>query len=151
MEFHVTHSLMTTKNRQRAMSLVEVALAIGILAFALVGMMSLLPVGLNASRQSIEKGIELELRQTLQAYLITLPSSALPNSEIWQFDADGKLIPQGSTEGTPRYELEFTVAAQTTLPHQQGTTHLRTVQMEIRNRETGYTSFSSLHLPDNGL
>lgn len=49
--------------RVAAFSLVEVVLALGILSFAFVGLLGLLPVGLNTFRQSVNALVALQITQ----------------------------------------------------------------------------------------
>jgi hypothetical protein len=57
------HSLKIRRRRQAAFSLVEVVLAIGIVAFAFVGVFGLIPTGLNSFHQSIDISVCSEIAQ----------------------------------------------------------------------------------------
>lgn len=139
----------TQKNH--GMSLVEVALALGILSFTMVAIMGLLPVGLAASRQSIDKALELEIRQSLMAWMISYPFSALPESGSFHYNAEAVRLAAGADPAEIRYEVEYSVADSTALPATQSAPYLRTVEFVIHNVETGREVSGSLHLPDNGL
>ncbi len=55
--------------RQKAFSLIEVTLAIGIVAFAMIPLLGLVPVGLNAAQNS--------MRQTANTHILNQVSSGL--------------------------------------------------------------------------
>jgi len=79
-----------------AFSLVEVVLAIGVIAFALLAVFALLPVGLNTNSDSI--------RQTEAAHLVSMVEAdirATPKGN----DADGN--PVSSSEGSPQFGVRF--------------------------------------------
>lgn len=50
---------------QRGFSLVEVAIAIGIVSFAFVGLFALLPVGMGISREAMETSISTQIAQRI--------------------------------------------------------------------------------------
>ena len=55
-----------SRNRsQGGFSLIEVVIAIGIVAFAFVPMLALVPMGLNSSRQAVDNTIEAQIVQEL--------------------------------------------------------------------------------------
>src|SRR4051812_25122874 len=61
-------------SRSRAgFSLVEVALAIGIVAFAFVALLGLIPTGLNTFRQAIDKKNETAIVQDLNSMVQVTP------------------------------------------------------------------------------
>lgn len=77
----------------RAFSLVEVALALGILAVGMVGVMALLPVGLDSARQVYNETSAASLARSALANLQINYSSLPPNrtltNEIWFATAEG--------------------------------------------------------------
>ena len=131
-----------------AFTLVEVALALGILSFALVAILALVPVALRGSRDSIEKGLELEMVQTARARLISLPYTALPDSGVLYFTPEGV---ETTETGDVRYRLEFTNEADTALPGGQTAANVRTARLRILNTVTNRSGTACLYLPDNGL
>jgi len=137
--------------RRAGFTLVEIALTIGILAFSLVAIMGLLPIGLKASRQSIEQSLALEMSQTVRAYLSSLPYSALPATGSFYFDEEGMLLPAQDDETGARYRVFYTNLAATALPDEQSAPNVRTSQLMIVNLVTNEERTGSFHLPDNGL
>ena len=80
----------------RAFSLVEVVLATGIVAFALLAVFALFPIGLTTNRDSVQ--------QTEAAHLVLLIEAdirATPKGN----KADGS--PKSSSEGSPNFGIRF--------------------------------------------
>ena len=101
--------------RARAFSLVELVLALGVLAFCLIAVFGLMPVGMQTNRNATSQtaatniigGIVADLRAT-PAAATTSPQFAITfgTNKTLYFDAAG----QGSTSLTPdsRYRLNIT-------------------------------------------
>jgi len=139
-----------TCGTEGAFSLVEVAFAIGILSFSLVAMMSLVPVALTTSRDSIDKSLELEMLQVVRANLLNTPYSGLADSGNFLFDADAALV-SGTTQAEVRYRVDYVNEPSTSFPGTQTALSLRTSRLRIENVLTKQVRQSCLHLPDNGL
>lgn len=81
------------KNR-RAFSLVEVALALGIMAFAIAGIVGLIPFGLTSFRQAMNNTAESAIVQGLTNEILltdfsNLKTMANSQGKAYYFDADG--------------------------------------------------------------
>ena len=91
--------------RTDAFSLVEVTLALGILAFAFVAVFGMLPVGLQTFRDSADKTQTTQIAQRLLADAQQTPFDLLPNlyGKISYFDDEGNLLENatGSTVSGP--------------------------------------------------
>jgi len=137
---------------RRAFSLVEVAMAIGILGFSMVTIMGLIPVAMKTSRQSMDRNIETRMLQTVRSELIKFPSSLLPDTTNFSFDVDGDFL-TGTNAGGPREHYRIMVSNQpaTVLPSAQSSSNLRTSLLNISNTVRGEARTNSLHLPDNGF
>ncbi len=95
--------------RSRAFSLVEIALALGVIAFALVAVVGVIPVGLQASRDSVDLTRTSMIAQDAAMRLPTLPytdatakikATDSPNSDNpWLYDVNGHWLAyaKGST------------------------------------------------------
>jgi len=140
-----------TARRKAAFTLVEVAMAIGILSFSLVAIMGLIPVALQASKESIDKSLELEMLQVVRANLLNTPYSDLQDSGRFLFDADAAPVDDGAEDAKVRYRVDYINAASTSLPSEQTALNLRTSRVRIQNAVTGQVRESCLYLPDNGL
>ena len=75
----------TVRKQKLAFSLVEVVFALGVAAFALVILIGLLPVGLQANRESRQEGVAVNIVDALIADLKTSPKSAA--SVLYQLPA----------------------------------------------------------------
>lgn len=132
-----------------AFSLVEVAMAIGILSFCMISIMGLIPVALQTSRQSMSKSTEIRMLQAARAALLNTPYSALATDGYFSFDADGFLI---SGPGEERYRVFYVNSPFTVLPGDgQNAGRLTTTRLSFSNTVTGEVRTNSLHLPDNGF
>jgi uncharacterized protein (TIGR02598 family) len=82
-------------------SLIEVAISTGIVAFAMVGILGMVPVGLASFRQARENTVEPDIVQALTSELDTttfanISSMAYP-AQTYYYDAEGNSItPVGS-------------------------------------------------------
>ena len=132
--------------KQHGFSLVEVAMAIGILGICMIPIMGLIPVALKTSRQSMDRSTETRMMQTVRAELLQNPFSTLSNTATFYFDVDG--FPQSNAG---YYRVTAAVLPSTSLPSTQTNAYLRTTQLFIANTVRGQTNTNSIHLPDNGF
>lgn len=97
----------TIRRSRQAFTLVEVALALGIAAFALVPIFGLLPLGLQTSRSAVDLTISAQIAQRLTGMVQQANSSSDATSQealysdlqksYYYFDGEGQFIPPGST------------------------------------------------------
>ena len=116
----------------------EVTLAIGIISFAFVAMLGLLPVGMSVSRQAIDTTIEAQIVQQLKTQALQTDFSQLgrlAQSDPYYFDDQGK---SGPKEGAI-YKTGFTVATPTKLPAGVSTQKLATVTILVLNTKGNET------------
>ena len=94
---------MKTPGSQRsAFSLVEVALALGVAAFALVAIFGLLPVGINTNTTSVQQTVATNLAAGIIADMREAPTAAALKASK---------IPSGS----PRYGIDVTQSSSSPL------------------------------------
>lgn len=80
----------------RGFSLVEVAMSIGIIAFAFVALFALIPTGLSTFRESIDMSNETWILQNMNSMVQTTDFRQIPeldyskSKEIYYFDEEGK-------------------------------------------------------------
>lgn len=92
------------RTNQKGFSLVEIVMAIGIIAFAFVALFGLLPVGLKVFRESVDQANETWILQSLNSMAQTTAWSKLPElghdqgGDIYYFDEEGRLT---DTEARP--------------------------------------------------
>lgn len=95
---------------RKGFSLVEVAVAMGVVSFSLLGVVTLLPAGLTtvkesadeAARSAIVRRVRAELNQADFADVV----NGLPG-ERWYFDAAGIRLDSGAAEFDRFYEVTF--------------------------------------------
>lgn len=129
-------------------TLVEIALSLGIMAFAFLGVIGLLPVGLGASKQAIDATLVSQISQEMTAQALQTDFSGLASLSAEfpaQYDEQGNRLEAGSTELHPEaiYAAAFEVPTDaegkpvTTLsantPNQVSTSKLATVKAYILN------------------
>lgn len=146
---------MAKPSSQLAFSLIEVAMAIGLMAFCMISILGLLPSTLNTSRQSLDKNSETRMLQTVRANLLQYPSSTLPQESRFYFTADGSMLAATeSSEILPDdafYSVTATTQSTTILPESQTSSKLLTAQISILHIPRNKAVNRSLHLPDNGF
>ena len=100
-------------------SLIEVMMAIGIVAFAIIPVMGLLPTGLSINRQAIEATVSSQIVSRISQELAQSDFSSLPASSTglltYLFDNQGNLV--GSGTGTSSFKFTSTIASS---PNQSG-------------------------------
>lgn len=120
-------------------SLVEVVIALGLLAFAITAILATLPIGLSTMREAREDTLQATLIRKLTSELSRTPFSDIVGDTLY-FDGEG-----GQTNASSAlYRLEFTVqAANTTSYPGAGTSvpnHLLTVQADLYREGVGSTA-----------
>lgn len=92
-----TPSLFHNPPQARGFSLVEVTLAVGIVAFAFIPVLGLLPVSLEMTRSISEKTHQARILQRLTALAQQTPFAALDQhltGQVFFFDGDAELLEQ---------------------------------------------------------
>jgi uncharacterized protein (TIGR02598 family) len=94
--------------RQAGFSLVEVTMAIGIVAFAFVALLGLLPTGLGVFRQSIDSANQMWIMQNLNSMVQVTPWDKIPDLEkfTFYFDEEARLTDRVSPEGGEEADQE---------------------------------------------
>ena len=90
------------KKRQAAFSLVEVTLAIGVVAFAFIGVFGLIPTGLNTFRQAIDTSVGSQIEQRVI-------------NDLQQSDFTA-LVTSGTATNTQPFTYSWTLASGRTSP-----------------------------------
>lgn len=89
------------------MTLVEVAICLGLMSFALVSMLGLLPAGLSTLRDARDATAQGNYLQTLSAAYLSLGFTNMPASETYFFDQDGQQVEE--TAPTRHYRVSVEV------------------------------------------
>lgn len=149
----------------RGFSLVEVVIAIGVIAFAFIPMVGMLPMGLNLSRQAIDTTVEAQISQRLTAEVQQTDFSRLDElatasiANPYYFDDQGNKV---TDPANAIYQATFAISTSTTLPNAVATQKLATVTLCVLNTRSNRTSQEqdltknpdskkiTLLVPDNG-
>lgn len=129
---------------QRAFSLVEVSIAVGLLAFAMVVVLSLLPVGLSTYRDAYQSTTETDALRALGAELAATPYTDLDAFVLSRFplyiDERGQEVPESGS-------VVFTVDCRLSAPEWGG--QLRRARLLIgRNLDVTTLSDSNPAMKD---
>ncbi len=128
-------------------SLVEVVLAVGIVAVAFVPLLGLMPIGLSTSRQAIDTTIEAEIVQQMTSQAQETNFSALTglnSNAVVCFDGNGNITTSSgalykasfSIPTTPANPSGSTYPGGTVLPNGTLTYQLATVSIYILSTRT---------------
>jgi len=119
--------------RRHGFTLVECVLAIGVVAFALVSMVGLIPMGLTAFSQALDTSTSSRIVQQIVTDLqqsATLP----PQQPLRYFDDEG--FQQDTSSGQSLYHVNTVVVPSTRLPGGESS-NLATVLIEIAKNPKG--------------
>lgn len=134
-------------------SLVEVALAIGLLAFCLISILGLLPIAMNVSGEALDKNSSARMLQTIRSEIFAANRETLAQTQFFFFDLQGNLLgrespPPGLDSG--HFAVTVNPTAPTSLPGGQESPHLQTLRLSILRQPQNSTVEKSLHVPDYG-
>ena len=79
----------------RGFSLIEVALALGIVSFAMVSLMALIPVGLGSFQKAMNLTVEAQIVQSITSDVGLRKFSTLASAQYF-FDAQGTPVTSGT-------------------------------------------------------
>jgi len=154
---------MTKNKSNNAFTLVEVTLALGIMAFSLVAILGLLPVALHAVNSALNLGVQARILQATQTELLSIPFSTWTSppttghvglfffkngTPYLFFDENG--ISCEETDAQKRYDIILEISTPTALPGGGELKHMGTVQLTGSNVITHRTYTNQFYLPDNG-
>ncbi len=130
-------------NGNKAFSLIEVVIAIGIVSFAFVCLLGLLPVGLAAFRQSIDTTVGSQIVQRVVNEAQQTDYSSLTTSGTTQryFDDQANEVTAANANNSI-YTVQVTVSGTTALPNTVGaqSSNLATVSVQIANNPGNHTA-----------
>lgn len=130
-------------------------MAIGIIAFAFIGIFQLLPIGLGVSRQAIDTTIEAQIAQQMKTQALQIDFSQLTNlSKLGKLYFDDQGNPAESA-ATALYVGEFFVQNTTSLANGVQSSRLATVIVHVQSAngqlDTNRGRKFPILIPDNGL
>ncbi len=94
----------------RGFSLIEVTLALGIVSFALITILGVMPVGLNSLRDAVDETTESQIIRQIGAEATLLPFASIQTEmegKTYYFDDEGQ--PQQSSDQNTRYTASVSV------------------------------------------
>jgi len=104
--------------RKRAFSLVETVMALGVVSFALTTLISMMPIGLNIFRDSIQSTVQTDVLRQLTTQFQETPFSELKDQNTMIFYSD-----QGTKVTNPAdgfLGVTYIIKANTLLPTDSG-------------------------------
>lgn len=122
-------------------SLIEVVLAVGVAAFALVTIMGLLPVGLSTFRSSMNTAVGSQIAQRVFGDLQVADFNGLTSTNRY-FDEQGNDLGIASNAPNCIYWVQVTVSTNSSYTGTTST-NLRTVQVMIANNPSHTTTIFS--------
>lgn len=138
-----------------AFSLVEVCLALGVLAFGLVALLGLYPVGLESVRSSKEKVVHAEIIKSVTSEFAGMRFDQLGgmNGKAYHFSEEGILVPAGNAKALYLASIQ-TVQTNTQVPADNGSRALgecRTLQVQITKPPQPSTRTYNFVVANHGL
>jgi len=104
----------------RGFSLIEIAIALGILAFALIPVLGLMPIGLTTLRDTVDTTVSARIAQTVvnQAQQADYNSLPVTGGTTYYFDEQGDLIPNstGALSTGALYKASLQIGEPTAIP-----------------------------------
>lgn len=141
----------------KGFSLIEVTLALGVTAVALITLIGMVPVGLNTFRTAIETTVRTDVTRRIIADLQQTPFASISNSSSPIYFTD-EGIPVGNSPTTNSvFKVDYSVDSNAKLPGAStNTTSLKRVfvkfytqQDQAKNGPSTYTNV--VYVADNGL
>ena len=131
-------------------SLIEIVMALGILAFSIMSIMGLIPLALGAAHTAIDTGVRTRILQATRTELLNEPFSTLLalSGTSFKYDADGFSI--ADSKQATCYQVTVSISGSVALPGGD-LRNVYTVQLTGSNVITGQTYTNQLHLPNNGF
>lgn len=119
-----------------AFSLVELALAISIVAFSFLALLGLLPAGLQSNRASLRNTLQTHILQSISADVRltdfqTLQSDAFSLSFPRTYDNEGNVLTNSEHPQVPIYTVQLVSAAAAELPGGSINPDLLTLQFSL--------------------
>ena len=78
-------------------SLIEVTIALGLITFAVVAVLGVLPTGLTSLRRAMDQTVEAQIVQTVGAQAVTGEFASVETGGPLYFDEEGQAIASGDT------------------------------------------------------
>lgn len=136
------------KRLDAAFSLIEVTIALGIVAFAVVAVLGVIPTGMNTLRDSTRESVEAQIVRSIGGQLGTGTFTNV-NTNFY-CDVDGRMV-----SDTNSAIFTITTSNQSAVPSYPGsanlnnlTNFLKTVRLDIKTRSTSNSYYISVAKTD---
>ncbi len=103
---HSSISLGRHSLKLEGFSLIEVVVALGIVSFAVIAILGLIPTGLNTLKDSNGETVRAQIVRSIAGSALTANFSSLNTNA--SFDSDGQPIPSTDETTYPRYTVNAT-------------------------------------------
>lgn len=138
-------------------SLVEVTIALGIVSFALISVMGLMPVGLSTMREAMDQTTEAQISRRISGELMLTPFTRLDG---WVSNSPLFFDDQGGLQASRDAETRYTVAIRRGVPVYPGSSNapnlssnMATFVLEIQRGPVSSQmsrSTNVIHIPNSG-
>ncbi len=158
--FASNSSLHSVKRSKSGFSLVEVTLALGLVAFTVTSLLGVLPLALNTYKSTMDSSLRTHILRTIaseldQAPFDTITSSSLPNAPFRYFNDQGlELVEASDIAAHAAFKVCFKAVGTQTSAFGMSNPSLRPVTLEIWNalgQPSKPEQTVTLFIPDNGL
>lgn len=130
------------KQTASGFSLVELALALGVISVSLLSLIGLLPAGLGVLRESMDQTVHAQIVQRVAAGVASSDFAALGN-ETLSFDQEGQMLTRAD-DSTVRYRAAI-VEADPSLPGVTNSSDVALMQSHLKRIRIG---ISRANIPD---
>lgn len=93
-----------------AFSLIEVVMAIGIVSFALIAIIGMIPIGLNAMKASVNDTLACLIFQDVSERITGQPYPTSSTNVLYYYDSRGAFVDTNSTNSVPIYKVAVKIA-----------------------------------------
>jgi len=141
--------------RRRGFSLVETTLALGLVTFASVSILALLPTGLNVMRAAMDQTVEAQIVRSIAGQAVVAPFDQLTAQSPFYFNDEGMEVDVGEevvyTVTLSRHDPRFPGSQAATAGLDESLAKLRIEIVEQRGDATsGRTNIHALHVANYG-
>ncbi len=124
------------RGENSAFSLVEITMALGIVAFGLISVVGLMPIGLTTLRQTVETSVSTQITQVVINEVQQADYKSLPATQLYYFDDQGNLLKSGS-DPLKIYDVRLQITKGTTIPGSLGTSSENLATLSITISQAG--------------
>lgn len=142
--------------RRQGFSLIEVTMAIGLISFAMLSVLGLMPVGLNTLRKAMNQTVEGQIVQKMSGRFLLTPFSQLrtsySTSQSFYYDQEGEEVPDA---GTAAFKVTAFPPTNAIYPGSSNaptsvTNSLVAMPIEVLALQGGSTNRFIVHVPNSG-